>query len=159
MKQNKPKYNLDNLSRKTPFQVENGYFEKLPYQIQDKVYQQKRTSFWKSNIFKWSTLAMSLGILIIGFFIYQQPTTTSFDINAEMAKISTENIEEYLRSYDAIEEEENEIIQLVIENKYHPQIEDFMAFSEEDIEAYLDENYATEDIENLDFEDYETIID
>lgn len=159
MKQYKHNYKIDDLSKKTPFRVKDGYFEKLPYQIQEKVYQKQKQVFWKTNIFRWTSIGLSLGLLLIGFFTFKPTTQSSFDFEQQMELVSTEQIQEYLHIYDALDYEENEIIELVIENKYEPKIDEYMAFSDEDIETYIDENYLIEDIEILEYEDYETTID
>lgn len=141
-------------NKQTPFRLDENYFKKLPYQIQDKVYEQQKTTttFWSSTSFKWSALSIGLSALIIGFLII--PTSTaSFD--KQLKELSSQEISTYLQVFDDVEEQENEIIELVLTKKYTPQAADFMAFSLEEINDYLETN----DTEQDEYYEYEEFMD
>lgn len=139
-------------NKQTPFRLEENYFEKLPYQIQDKIYQQKKTVLWNTTSFKWSAFALGLSALIIGFLII--PTSSpSFD--KQFKQLSSQEISTYLQVFDDVEEQENEIIELVLTKEYTPQAADFMAFSSEEINDYLETN----DTEQDEYYEYEEFMD
>lgn len=139
-------------NKQTPFRLDENYFEKLPYQIQDKIYEQQKTTFWNSTSFKWSALSLGLSALIIGFLIIPR-STASFE--KQFKQLSSQEIATYLQVFDDVEEQENEIIELVLTKEYTPQAADFMAFSSDEINDYLNIN----DTEQDEYYEYEEFMD
>ncbi|MFL5729516.1 MAG: hypothetical protein ACJ75J_08525 [Cytophagaceae bacterium] len=64
------KISLENLKKKNIHQVPEGYFDKLPYSIQEKIQGKKRswTIDWKNGTGRYAI--PGLAILILAFFIY-----------------------------------------------------------------------------------------
>ncbi len=136
-------------SHKAPFKEKDKYFEQLPYQIQDKVYTQQKKSFWnqyQSSIIWGLGLTTSIA-LIIGIFLFQ--SSPNLSSNELLAEVNENQIEEYFDLYSS-EEDALEVIDIVLNSEYTPQEEEFMTFSDEEVNEY---------IETLNYDEYETIID
>jgi hypothetical protein len=124
---------LEDISKQNIFEVPEGYFDKLPVQIQSRIATSER-SYWLGPSLK---LALPLAALIVvGFFWWNSATEPS--IEDQLSKISVDQLIVYSDNNDFILELD----------------EDEEVLSEEELNELEDKVYSSMDIMNQPIEDY-----
>ncbi len=152
------KFNLEDLKKESNkqelFATPDGYFDKLPRQIQQEINQRKASSFSLLTVYqafmqwqtlRWAVPALACVVLVfVGIQFYRQPTNLANNQNlatTDWQEVSAQDIQAYLLTTDLHEEE---IVRMCVANE-----------NELHIEGLPSEEISEEVIANeLDLEDY-----
>ncbi len=88
------KFNIDDLEKKTPFIVPEGYFSNLKVDIQDRVTESPKREWIPARQLKWA-LAGTFVLLTAAILIFR-PTTAELSPEDILAQVSEEDLLEYL---------------------------------------------------------------
>lgn len=96
------KIKLDDISKKTPFEVPEGYFDQLMVDIQDKVTQQEKRR-WVSLPQVRLALAGSFVAILVLVMVFFPQNSTAPSAEQLLAEVSDEELMEYLDLNDISE--------------------------------------------------------
>lgn len=172
MSKEKMKYNIDEfdnleelapglskIKKENPFRVPDGYFDKLPMIIQEKITKTKSVSIWEQFFLllkqpKYSvSLAVATMAIVIALFVFVKPDGQEYQFLSDIT------IEDILRENPELiySMDETLIIEVLlaengedIQDYYDYNIKSDTSISDDEIIDYLsDENFDTELIYNL----------
>ncbi len=127
---------LDELNKKSPFQVPEGYFDQLTVDIQARIQDKKKRAWLPAPQLKWAMAAAAMLTLVAVIWIYQSDTTLTAE--QMLAQVDEETLLEYL---DISEFSEAELLEGVSPNVIND------LWQEED--AFDDLQLETDDLDQL----------
>ena len=140
---------IESLSRQIDFKIPDGYFDHLPYAIQEKI--NKKKSYWEKfnelpYVIKWAPVPLLILLLIFNIWDKQQDNSVSYE--NLLAEVSSEDIIDYLEYYNI---STYEVIK-AIDN------EEAMTIENNTTEKWIEE-LSDEDLNNLyKYYDYDTSV-
>lgn len=137
-----PENKLKNLKHKQLFTVPDGYFDKLPGRVQDKIVtSERRTTFKFPVIMKYALPIITLAIVVI-FWMQRYNVNTTQDVHQLLSEIPTVDIIDYLEDSDL---SLAEIIESIDQdgNVFDNYMNELDTISEEDLDVYLEDYELT----------------
>jgi cytoskeletal protein RodZ len=140
-KPNKNPLKLEDIGKQNIFSVPDNYFEMLPSVIQARAVKPQRQMVW-FGWHRWSVAFASIALLLVGAWFFTQNQASTAE--QELAKVSNQEIIEYLKESDITQSE-------VIESASNAGIRmDQSMLQQLDVpEDALLENLDTQDVEDL----------
>ena len=125
---------LDDIPKKNIFPTPEGYFDKLPLQIQNRLETEKPVEWFMKPAFRMSFAAFIL-ILIAGIsFYYSRPV--KYEVQKELSMLSDEDLFEYIQDNNISLVDINSELQIG-EEVYNTMIKEHFSFEIEEIDVLM----------------------
>jgi len=147
----KKPFKLDNISKKEPFSVPDGYFDRLPTIIQTKAIEStnKKEAFKPIGLLRLAIPSLLI-LIVVGYFGYKYQNNTenkNSKIELMLAEVSTTEMVNYLDQTDLSSDDFLELVSFEGE-----QIDDFSyeleSISDEELELLIND-FEIEDLSNI----------
>ncbi|MCX2739860.1 hypothetical protein [Pontibacter anaerobius] len=101
----KKEFKLSDIPKRNPYQVPDGYFDRLPMRVMERTASRGQEQAWLPNLWRPLRLAVApllLMLLFVGVYFYSMPTQPEEQI-VNLAAVSDTAIVDYLSTYATLE--------------------------------------------------------